>query len=279
MGIHTDFGERLRAPVRAGAGNAMRSPPLLIAGGCIFIAIAMIAVPSFSGRAKATASVQETAIPQPAYLGRLLDEERSQVSASPVAEPNPIQRFRGRLNEGLVAALGESGVPADVAHGFMNTISARSRGLDIGPDDHFDLVIDLGASGGPTLVYAALDRVGASDVQLIRIDGRWVEADGGDRRTVRPVSGRLTSRFGMRHHPLLGYSRLHKGVDFAAAYGAPVLAAASGNIIGAGWAGGMGGRCGSPTAGDCPAATVISPGWRLRRGLCPCRSSHRLCRI
>jgi murein DD-endopeptidase MepM/ murein hydrolase activator NlpD len=122
----------------------------------------------------------------------------------------------------------------------MNTIAARASGLDIGPDDHFDLVVDLAAASGPTLVYAALDRVGASDVQLIRMDGKWVEAGGGDGRTVRPVGGRLTSKFGLRHHPLLGYSRLHKGVDFAAAYGSPVRAAASGSVTGAGWAGGYG---------------------------------------
>jgi murein DD-endopeptidase MepM/ murein hydrolase activator NlpD len=239
MGIHSDFSGLLRAPVQAGADHALRSPPLLIAVGCALVAMGMIVVPSFAGRAEATASIQERNAPQPAYLGRLLDEERAPVRAE-AAGPNPVQRFRGRLNEGLVAALGESGVPADVARGFISTIAGRASGLDIGPDDHFDLVVDLASASGPTLVYAALDRVGASDVQLIRIDGRWVEADGGDRRTVRPVGGRLTSRFGMRHHPLLGYSRLHKGVDFAAAYGAPVLASASGNVTAAGWAGGYG---------------------------------------
>ena len=239
MGIHVQFGERLNAPVRAGAEHVLRSPPLLAAAGFSLIAITMIAVPSFAGRAEATLAVEEPAAPMPAYMGRLLDE-RPMAAPVEAAEQVPVQRFRGRLNEGLVAALGESGVPANVAHGFMNTIAGRASGLDIGPDDHFDLVVDLAAASGPTLVYAALDRVGASDVQLIRMDGKWVEAGGGDRRTVRPVGGRLTSRFGMRHHPLLGYSRLHKGVDFAAAYGSPVRAAASGSVTGAGWAGGYG---------------------------------------
>src|SRR3546814_4854649 len=46
-----------------------------------------------------------------------------------------------------------------------------------------------------------------------------------------PVDGaRLTSGFGMRLHPLLGYSRMHKGVDFGAPHGAPILAAAAGRI-------------------------------------------------
>jgi murein DD-endopeptidase MepM/ murein hydrolase activator NlpD len=50
-----------------------------------------------------------------------------------------------------------------------------------------------------------------------------------------PVDGaRLSSSFGMRLHPILGYSRLHKGVDFAAGTGTPVKAAGDGVIERAG---------------------------------------------
>jgi murein DD-endopeptidase MepM/ murein hydrolase activator NlpD len=46
-----------------------------------------------------------------------------------------------------------------------------------------------------------------------------------------PVEGaRLSSRFGRRKHPILGYTRLHKGVDFAAPRGTPIMAAGSGTI-------------------------------------------------
>jgi len=53
-------------------------------------------------------------------------------------------------------------------------------------------------------------------------------------------SWRITSEFGMREHPLLGFTMMHKGVDFAAPEGTPVLAAAAGTIDMAGEDGGHG---------------------------------------
>lgn len=56
-----------------------------------------------------------------------------------------------------------------------------------------------------------------------------------------PVSGaRLTSGFGMRIHPLLGYSKMHTGVDFGAPYGTPIRAAGAGMIELAGRSGAYG---------------------------------------
>jgi murein DD-endopeptidase MepM/ murein hydrolase activator NlpD len=51
---------------------------------------------------------------------------------------------------------------------------------------------------------------------------------------------RITSSFGMRRHPILGFSRMHQGVDFAAPEGAPVLAAADGVVTEADRDGGYG---------------------------------------
>ncbi|MFZ0495552.1 MAG: M23 family metallopeptidase [Methylocella sp.] len=56
------------------------------------------------------------------------------------------------------------------------------------------------------------------------------------------VGGRLTSGFGMRFHPILGYYRMHTGVDWAAPVGTPVFAAGNGTIIEAGWDSGYGRR-------------------------------------
>jgi murein DD-endopeptidase MepM/ murein hydrolase activator NlpD len=58
-------------------------------------------------------------------------------------------------------------------------------------------------------------------------------------RTPVPT-GRFTSGFGMRSHPILGYVRMHTGDDWAAPVGTPILAAGNGVIEKAGWAGGYG---------------------------------------
>ena len=58
-----------------------------------------------------------------------------------------------------------------------------------------------------------------------------------------PINGaRLSSSFGMRKHPILGYTKMHRGTDFAAHAGTPIMASGSGTIILAKWCGG-GGNC------------------------------------
>jgi murein DD-endopeptidase MepM/ murein hydrolase activator NlpD len=51
---------------------------------------------------------------------------------------------------------------------------------------------------------------------------------------------RLSSRFGTRRHPVLGTSRMHKGVDYAARSGTPIMAAGDARVVSAGWHGGYG---------------------------------------
>jgi len=58
-----------------------------------------------------------------------------------------------------------------------------------------------------------------------------------------PINGaRLSSSFGMRKHPILGFSKLHTGTDFAAPTNTPIMASGSGTIVRAKWCGG-GGNC------------------------------------
>ena len=58
-----------------------------------------------------------------------------------------------------------------------------------------------------------------------------------------PINGaKLSSSFGMRKHPIDGYNKIHRGTDFAAPMGTPIMASGTGKIIKAGWCGG-GGYC------------------------------------
>ena len=58
-----------------------------------------------------------------------------------------------------------------------------------------------------------------------------------------PINGaRLSSSFGMRKHPILGYNKMHRGTDFAAPTGTPIMASGAGKITRARWCGG-GGNC------------------------------------
>ncbi len=100
-------------------------------------------------------------------------------------------------------------------------------------------------------------------------------------RTVAPAGPsapldflRVTSSFGMRRHPILGFSRMHQGVDFAAREGAPVLASADGIVTEAGLQGGYGnmirirhaGGWGTGYAHLSGYAPGIAPGAAVTRG-------------
>ena len=57
-----------------------------------------------------------------------------------------------------------------------------------------------------------------------------------------PINGaRLSSSYGMRKHPILGYNKMHRGTDFAAPSGTPIMASGSGTVTRARWCGG--GNC------------------------------------
>ena len=86
--------------------------------------------------------------------------------------------------------------------------------------------------------------------------------------------GRLSSGFGMRHHPVLGYTRMHKGIDFAAPTGTPIHAAGDGVIEVAGRNGGYGNYIRIRHNADYKTAYAhmsrlaagIQPGVRVRQG-------------
>ncbi len=88
------------------------------------------------------------------------------------------------------------------------------------------------------------------------------------------VSGELRSGFGFRRHPILGYSKMHSGVDYANRIGTPILAAGNGTVIKAGWDSGYGRRIEIQHANGYVTtynhmsgfARNIQPGARVRQG-------------
>jgi murein DD-endopeptidase MepM/ murein hydrolase activator NlpD len=107
--------------------------------------------------------------------------------------------------------------------------------------------VATGESQEGPLLYAAIKRVAGPNIQLMKwtIGGRtdWVDTNGAGHKAAvmsSPVAGHITSGFGVRVHPILRFARFHRGIDFGAGYGAPIVAAADGQVTGAGWAGGYG---------------------------------------
>ena len=76
--------------------------------------------------------------------------------------------------------------------------------------------------------------------ELIRESTDPGNGGGGTSQLVRPVPGRITSGFGPRLHPILGYTRMHTGVDMTAPLGQGIRAGAAGTVIVAGTYGGYG---------------------------------------
>lgn len=63
---------------------------------------------------------------------------------------------------------------------------------------------------------------------------------GGSGAMIWPLNGPITSEFGWRTHPIFGTQRYHSGLDIGGDYGLPIVAAASGTVIHAGWISGYG---------------------------------------
>ena len=86
-----------------------------------------------------------------------------------------------------------------------------------------------------------LDKVAAAeaaDAAVLREEALRAAQTSG--KMVRPSYGPITSNFGSRYHPVLGYSRFHAGTDFGAESGSPINAAETGVVIYSGWYGGYG---------------------------------------
>jgi murein DD-endopeptidase MepM/ murein hydrolase activator NlpD len=235
--------------VRVLAGGAL--------GGAALLAItAAIALPSVSPVTRAAATAAPAPAPQRkqhtlvAVAERTLAAASSNTAIAQAESDASIRRFTGRVGPDLSAALAAAGVPERQGREYVWLLGkAVHLGEGLSVDDKFDIVLQRNPDGSlGQLLYAGMDRIARADVELMKwTDGRqviWVNADGvggeGDQAMRMPVNGRLTSGFGERVHPILGYHRFHAGLDLAAAAGTPIVAAADGKVVSAGWAGGYG---------------------------------------
>ena len=198
-------------------------------------------------------------------------------------------RIRGRVGSGLYWSLRAAGASPAAAAQYLGALATQIEvGSEVTSEDRFTLVLAnaRGASGeqltGP-LLYAGLDRAMGSPLQLLRWKAggqeQWLDAGSASDPRPRvssgvqwPVQAPITSGFGMRLHPILRFLRPHKGIDFGAHWGQPIVAAADGQVVRAGWAGGYGQQVriahggGLATSYSHMSRMVVTPGTLVHGG-------------
>ncbi len=155
-------------------------------------------------------------------------------------------RAAGTIRTSLYVDALKAGIPAAVV---VEMIRAYSFDVDFQRDiqrnDAFDVMYERFHDSDGRLarygnvIYAALTLSGAT-LRLYRYEPRkgvaeyFNEKGESVRKTLMrtPIDGaRLSSRYGRRKHPILGYTRMHRGIDFAAPRGTPIMAAGNGRIV------------------------------------------------
>lgn len=152
---------------------------------------------------------------------------------------------QGVIRSSLFEAGAQAGVPISVMMAFLQNFSYDvDFQRDLQQGDRFEVMYeklvtaDGTEAGEGELLYASLTLSG-DDMPIYRFktrDGR-IDYYNDEGESIRrallrtPIDGaRITSGFGMRRHPILGFSKMHKGVDFGAPSGTPIYAAGRGTI-------------------------------------------------
>ncbi|HWA69680.1 MAG TPA: peptidoglycan DD-metalloendopeptidase family protein [Rhizomicrobium sp.] len=165
-------------------------------------------------------------------------------------------RAGGTIDGSLYLSAMQAGIPADVVVDMIHMFSYKvDFQRDLHPGDSFEVYYDYyyTPEGQPAKYGAisyAMMTLGGKQIPMYRFqpdpnepaeyfDQRGQSARGMLMKT--PVDGaRISSGFGSRFHPILGYTRMHKGVDFAVPIGTPVMAAGAGTVLFMGWSNGYG---------------------------------------
>ena len=155
------------------------------------------------------------------------------------------RRVAGVIDSSLFGAAQEAGVPIPVIADLIKTFSFDvDFQRDIQDGDSFEVFYERKETTEGNFVKSGQILFASLTLSGKTIPVYYFERDGdGEYFTPKgeairksllrtPVDGaRITSGFGMRMHPLLGYSKMHKGVDFGAPTGTPIYAAGSGTIV------------------------------------------------
>ena len=167
-----------------------------------------------------------------------------------------VHRAGATIDSSLYLSAMRAGIPADVVVEMIHMFSYEvDFQRDIRPGDSFEVFYNYyyTPEGQPAregnISYATM-HLGGRTVTLYRYQpdpnepADYFNAKGQSAKSMlmkTPVDGaRISSGFGMRFHPVLGYSRMHKGIDFAVPVGTPVMAAGAGVVQIAGRLGGYG---------------------------------------
>ena len=164
-------------------------------------------------------------------------------------------RISGSIQSSLYVSASKAGLRASTLADLIRLLSWDvDFQRDIQKNDKFDVMVErLHQQNGDfarwgKILYAELVLSG-KPVRLYRYESKnhGVEYFDEKGRSAQkalmktPINGaRLSSRFGRRRHPILGFTRMHRGVDFAAPRGTPIYAAGNGTVTYAGRKGGYG---------------------------------------
>jgi murein DD-endopeptidase MepM/ murein hydrolase activator NlpD len=207
------------------------------------------------------------------------------LSRQAIAVDSTPLRIRGIVGTDLYHSARAAGVPMKAIEQYLHAIDAHFSIDEVAPGDTFDLIVGFNRSArGETqvgdLMYAGVEHDGHPRTQLLRWggEGQFFDAQAMNEQRVSnalvlPVeSARITSNFGMRFHPILGFSRMHSGTDLAAPWGSPIHAVADGLVTYAGGRGGYGNYVKLEHGGDLATAyghmsrIAVAPGQRVQAG-------------